>query len=73
MRNGNILREIRLRRGISQVALAARAGTTPAMISIIERYGHLPRPDLRRRIAEALGVAEADIWPEVADDRAGRA
>ena len=61
----NFLREIRLRRGMTQVKLAAAAGTTPMLISFIERYNHTPRADLRRRLARALGVDERDIWPEV--------
>jgi transcriptional regulator with XRE-family HTH domain len=61
----NRLRELRLARGVTQLWLAVAAGTTPAHIAVIERYFHYPRPDLRRRIARALGVDESEIWPEV--------
>jgi len=52
-------------RGMTRAALAAAAGTTPWCITRIERHGHVPRADLRRRIAEALGVDESDVWPEM--------
>jgi transcriptional regulator with XRE-family HTH domain len=67
----NFLREIRLRRGMTQVKLAAAAGTTPMLISFIERYGHVPRADLRRRLARALGVRVRDIWPEASEEAEG--
>jgi len=56
---------------MSQLQLAAAAGTTPTLISFIERYGHVPRADLRRRLARALGVDEVDVWPEAGEEAKG--
>jgi len=67
----NRLRELRLARRMSQLQLAAAAGTTPTLISFIERYGHVPRADLRRRLARALGVDEVDVWPEAGEEAKG--
>lgn len=62
----NRLRELRLGRGMVLQELAVKAGTSPSMLVAIEKYGHLPGPDLRERIAAALGVAEGAIWPGLA-------
>jgi transcriptional regulator with XRE-family HTH domain len=67
----NRLRELRIARRMSQLQLAVTAGTTPAHISVVERYFHYPRSDLRRRIARALGVDERDIWPEASEEAEG--
>jgi hypothetical protein len=32
-------------------------------LSAMERWGHLPGPAVRERIAAALGVSAATIWP----------
>lgn len=51
------LRYWRLARGLTQRELAARAGTTHAAISQMERGPRQPRPGLLVRLADALGVA----------------
>ncbi len=61
----NRLREMRLQQKLAQQAVAVRAGTNDATIVAIERYGYLPGADLRKRIAQAVGVEESDIWPEL--------
>jgi transcriptional regulator with XRE-family HTH domain len=63
----NRVKELRKKRGMSQAELAVKARTSPTMLVMIERYGHRPGPDLRERIARALGVTPEDIWPEVRD------
>jgi transcriptional regulator with XRE-family HTH domain len=64
--NDNHLRRKRLQRKISLMGLAQQAGTSPAWLTYIERYGHLPGPELRQRIARALEATEDEIWPELA-------
>lgn len=64
--NDNHLRRQRLQRKISLMGLAQQAGTSPAWLTYIERYGHLPGPELRQRIARALEATEDEIWPELA-------
>jgi len=66
------LQKAREVRGMTRAALAAAAGTTPWYITWIERHGHVPRADLRRRIAQALGVDESEIWPEIDKEERGR-
>lgn len=51
-------------KGLAQQNLAVRAHTSTAVIVAIERYGHIPGPDLRRRLSAALGIAETELWPE---------
>ena len=60
------MRDIRKNRKMSLMALATAAGSTPSWLTYIERYGHVPGPELRKRIAAALGVSEAELWPELA-------
>jgi transcriptional regulator with XRE-family HTH domain len=56
------LRVLRLNAGLSQKDLAARAGVTVDTISRLETgRGTRPYPSTRKRIAEALGVAIADV------------
>ena len=67
----NQLRKWRLKLSYSQLKLSVAAGVSPAMVVAIERYGYLPGPDVRGRIATALGISEAVIWPslEVSDGK----
>ena len=63
------IRTLRKSQKKTLMALAHDTGSTPAWLTYIERYGHIPGSDLRQRIAEALGVEEDDLWPELnADD-----
>jgi len=61
---GNTLRHWRHARGLPLWAVAVRAGTSATVLSAIERWNYRPGADLRARIAAALGVSVADIWPE---------
>ena len=60
------LRDLRRRRGWSQVELAKEAGVTDETISNIERGEHEPRPTTLRKVATALGVAVEDLFPDQA-------
>ena len=66
----NRLREVRRAQGLALWGLAARAKASPAMLSAVEHHGYVPSAPVRERIATALGVAVADIWPNP-DDRPG--
>jgi transcriptional regulator with XRE-family HTH domain len=57
------VKRLRTERGLTLMGLSQAAGTTPSHLVFIESYGHMPKPDLRRRLAAALGVAESDLWP----------
>lgn len=69
-RNGemNNLKRLRKERGLTMMALASQAGTTPTWLTYMERYGHIPGADLRGRIAAALGITEKEIWPDLEED-----
>ena len=56
---------VRNRRGFSQQKLAVLAGVSPATIVAIEKYGYVPGPWVRRKLARALRASEAGIWPEL--------
>jgi len=59
----NRLRQVR--RGQESLwGSAVGAGTSPATLSAIEKWGHQPGADLCERIAAVLGVHVGDIWPE---------
>ena len=61
--------EARLGRGLTVVALAARAGVSEATIYRIARGATVPRPHVVRRLAAALGTAPGEI-AEFRRDRA---
>jgi DNA-binding XRE family transcriptional regulator len=60
----NRLKQFRESRRLAQYGLAVMASTSPTTIIAIERYGLRPSVPVRQRIAQALGVPEAEIWPE---------
>jgi transcriptional regulator with XRE-family HTH domain len=61
------LREIRLRRGLSQADLTAVTGVAEFTISEIESGKRAnPRPSTLRKLAQALGVEVADLYGEPA-------
>jgi transcriptional regulator with XRE-family HTH domain len=55
MTPGQILREARVRHGVSQARLAARAGTTQSAISRIERDHVSPTVETLRSLLHLLG------------------
>jgi transcriptional regulator with XRE-family HTH domain len=57
-----VLIETRIRRGLSQTELAARAGISSGYISQIERGLYGPSPRVAKRIAMALGVGFDSIF-----------
>ena len=58
--------------GFSQQALVVAAGVSIATIVLIEKYGHVPRKNVRARIASALGVKENLIWPDLPKPEANK-
>ncbi len=64
----NLLREIRLKRGFSQLALAKLTNIAPTDISRIENGWLKPYAGWRKRLAEALGMTEAELFPEEAQN-----
>jgi DNA-binding XRE family transcriptional regulator len=60
----NKLKELRQAARLAQYGLATLAQTSPSTIVATERWGYVPSPAVRQRLAAALGVSERDIWPE---------
>ena len=60
----NIVRELRQNRGMNQRQLAEAAHTGQSLISAIETGKMQPWPAVKKRISTALGVLEAEIFPE---------
>jgi transcriptional regulator with XRE-family HTH domain len=52
---GQLLRDARIRRGVTQRSLARRAGTTQSAISRIERHGVSPSVETLRGLLRLLG------------------
>src|SRR5437899_1249561 len=67
---GLLLRQFRLRAGLTQDELAEQAGISARGLQYLETGGGRPRPDTMRRLAEALGL-DTDERAEL--DRARRA
>lgn len=62
--NANALRALRTKMSLPIAAVAVRAKVGTATITMIERYGHEPRPETKERLARALGVDVEQIWPD---------
>ena len=60
------LRELRQEKGLAVFGLGALARVSPSTVSAAERWGYVPGPTVRNRIAEALGVKVDELWPEPA-------
>ncbi len=60
----NRLKEYRERAGLSQTELAWRARIASQNISAIERGTLAPWPRAKKALAEALRVAETELFPE---------
>jgi len=60
----NRVREVRHLRGIALQELAVKARVAPGTLTMIERYGYCPGPDMRQRIAEVLGVTDTELFPK---------
>ena len=60
------IRTLREAHHLTQEELAHAAKTTLAYVGYIERTGYRPGANLRARIAAALEVSEAEVWPEEA-------
>jgi DNA-binding XRE family transcriptional regulator len=60
----NKLKELRQAKGLAQYGLATLAQTSPSTIVATERWGYVPSPAVRQRLAVALSVSERDIWPD---------
>jgi transcriptional regulator with XRE-family HTH domain len=62
--DGGRLREMRESRGLSQVELARKASITKGFVSMLEGGSRMGMsPSVAARIAQALGVAIADLRP----------
>ncbi len=59
----NRVREFRKAQGLAQLALAVRAGLSPATLVAVERYDYRPTAGVRNRIAAALGREADEVWP----------
>lgn len=62
--NRNRVRETRERAGMSQVELARRARIASPNLSSIECGKLAPWPKARRALAQALRIAEAELFPK---------
>jgi transcriptional regulator with XRE-family HTH domain len=60
----NLLKEIREKRGLSQLALAKLTDIAPSDISRIENGWLRPYAGWRERLAKALDVKEKELFPE---------
>jgi len=61
----NQLKKWRAQLAYSQQELSIQAKVSPAMLVAVERYNYLPGPEVRTKVANALGISEATIWPGI--------
>jgi transcriptional regulator with XRE-family HTH domain len=55
MQNVNVIREARLKQGLTRAELAERAGVSETTLYRIEVYGHIPTRAVIDRLARVLG------------------
>lgn len=67
MRSADLIREARLRAGLTQAELAARVGKAPSVISRWEQGGAKPSLETVVEVIRAAGL-EPTIWLSGADD-----
>jgi transcriptional regulator with XRE-family HTH domain len=60
----NNLQKVRKEKGLSQLKLALMTGIAPSEISRIENDWLKPYPGWRKRLARALGITEAKLFPD---------
>jgi len=61
------LRDKRLKEGLSQTRLAAKAGVNPATVNQIERGARTPSALTLQKLANALGVGIEEIFEEITE------
>jgi DNA-binding XRE family transcriptional regulator len=61
---GKRLRALRQQRELAIYGLAALSGVSPTTICAAEKWGYVPRSEVRERIAAALDVDVSELWPE---------
>jgi DNA-binding XRE family transcriptional regulator len=61
---GSYLKAIRQGKGLALYGLAALARVSPTTLCAMERWNYQPSVPVRQRIAMALCVTVADIWPD---------
>jgi transcriptional regulator with XRE-family HTH domain len=66
------LREERKRRGWSQTRLSALTNIAQSDLSAIENGRRVPGAGWRRRLAEAFGLPEADLFPNQQREESAR-
>lgn len=62
MKIGDNIKALRLQRGITQAALAARLGVTPAAVGNYERGVSFPKEDVLDRLFGALGCTPNELF-----------
>lgn len=56
------IKNLRIKKGISQDALAKLLGTTQAAVAMWETGARMPRADKLPRLAEVLGCTVSDLF-----------
>ncbi len=66
---GNRIRELRLKRGLSQERLALNADITPAYLGLLERGKKNPTVLTIERLCQAMGISLSDFFSIYSDYR----
>lgn len=61
--SNNRVKEIRQRKGFSQLKLSQKTGIAPSDISNLERGKQYVFPGWKKRISDALGVGVLELFP----------
>jgi DNA-binding XRE family transcriptional regulator len=67
MKYGEILKGVRVKKGLSQEALAEQAGVAQKSISVYESGSSLPSVKIAERIAQVLGVTLTEMMKQITE------
>jgi len=68
MNIGQLLKQIREERGLTQIELEKRSGVSQAVISRIEKSNGIPRFNTVCMISDGLGISPVEIWDRIKKD-----
>ena len=69
---GNMIRDARTKKGMTQAALAEQAGISPSDVGKIERGEKEPAQDVLKRMAKALGVTQKSLLDAASGTTSGK-
>jgi transcriptional regulator with XRE-family HTH domain len=68
MNIGQLLKQLREEKGLTQIELEKQSGVSQPVISRIEKSNGIPRFDTVCMISDGLGISPKEIWDRIKND-----